>query len=84
MHSMVVLSIGVNPDNMLNGGPLGKSCESLEELADLLKELAANPDMLGQMGREARVIATQEFSMANATKLVNLISGITKEAQAQL
>lgn len=79
MNSMVVLSLGVNPDNMLNGDSLGKSFENLADLADFLKRLAKTPELLRKMGREARITAIKEFSMENADRLANILVDITDE-----
>lgn len=82
MHSMVVLSMEVNPDNMLDGGPLGRSCGNLVDLGEALKELTRKPKILRHMGQKARIFAINEFSMNNAMQLITIFREIANEIQS--
>jgi len=73
MRAVPVLTLGVNPDQILDNDSLGCSYNSTAEIADSIRELAADPDMLKAMGEEARQFALQHFSMKNAAELANLI-----------
>jgi glycosyltransferase involved in cell wall biosynthesis len=73
MRAVPVLTLGVNPDQILDNNSLGHSFNSTAEIADSIRELAANPDMLKAMGKQARQFALQNFSMKNAAELANLI-----------
>jgi glycosyltransferase involved in cell wall biosynthesis len=73
MRAVPVLTLGVNPDQVLDNNGLGFSYDSAAEIADSIRELTANPDMLKTMGEQARQFALQHFSMKNAAELANLI-----------
>ena len=66
-------AIGISFDQVLDNNGLGFSYDSAAEIADSIRELTANPDMLKTMGEQARQFALQHFSMKNAAELANLI-----------
>lgn len=73
MRSVPVLTLGVNPDSLLGDSFLGCSYESTVEIANSIRELASNSDMLKDMGEKSRQYAIEHFSMKNATELADLI-----------
>jgi glycosyltransferase involved in cell wall biosynthesis len=73
MRSVPVLTLGGNPDRLLSDGYLGQCYDSTAEIADCIRRLAANPDMLEDMGKKSRQYAIRHFSMKNAAELVGLI-----------
>jgi glycosyltransferase involved in cell wall biosynthesis len=79
MREVPVYSLGVNPDNMLNDG-LGKCCQSLEELASSLKQLATvDTSVISQAGMQARNTAISSFSMKNAEELIDILLDVNTE-----
>ncbi len=73
MRSVPVLTLGVNPDGLLDDSFLGNSHDSTTEIADSIRGLVSNPDMLEDMGKRSRQYAMQHFSMKNAAELADLI-----------
>jgi glycosyltransferase involved in cell wall biosynthesis len=73
MRSVPVLTLGVNPDDLLGDSFLGYSCESTAEIADAIRGLASDFDMLEDMGKKSRQYAIEQFSMKNAAELADLI-----------
>jgi len=73
MRSVPVYTLGVNPDGLLTDSLLGCSYDSPTDLADAVRGLVANSDMLAQMGQESREYAVRHFSMDNAAELAELI-----------
>lgn len=73
MRGVPVLTLGINPDQLLDDEKIGRCLNSTSEISRSIRELAANPDMLEIMGQHARQFATSHFSMRNATELAELI-----------
>lgn len=73
MRSVPVLTMGVNPDGILSDKSLGQSHDSIAGIANTIRELASNPDMLADMGTKSRQYAIRHFSMDNAAELADLI-----------
>lgn len=83
MRSVPVLTLGVNPDGLLDGGPLGSSRGSVSELAEAIRGFAGNFDMLETMGEQSRQFAMQQYSMSNATELAELIVRTANEGRGR-
>lgn len=73
MRSVPVLTLGVNPDGLLGDKLLGRCHDSTDEIANSIRELASNPDMLADMGMKSRQYAIQRYSMENAAELADLV-----------
>lgn len=73
MRAVPVLTLGVNPDGLLDGGCLGSSCDSTSEVAESIRRLTSDLGMLRDMGEESRQYAVDQFSMKNAAELADLI-----------
>ena len=73
LRKVPVLTLGVNPDDRLDGGPLGQSFSSIEALVDGITAKLANPEQLERDGVAARQIAVAEFSLDNVSKLADLV-----------
>jgi len=74
MRGVPVLTLGVNPDDLLDGGDLGRACASTKEIADQIRFLSNRGDRLAQMGKRCREFAIAKFSMKNADDLTGLIA----------
>ena len=73
MRSVPVLTLGVNPDGLLDDKSLGRSHASTDEIANSIRGLASNPDMLADMGMKSRQYAIQHHAMENAAELADLV-----------
>jgi len=73
MRAVPVLTLGVNPDGLLDDSYLGCTHESTIDIASSIRRLASNPDALENMGKRSRQFAIRRFSMKNATELASLI-----------
>jgi glycosyltransferase involved in cell wall biosynthesis len=73
MRAVPVLTLGVNPDRLLDEEKMGRCLESTAEIARSIRDLAANPDMLRAMGQQSRQFAIRHFSMENASELADLL-----------
>ena len=80
LRCVPVLSLGVNPDNRLDGGPLGKSFAAIDNLAAAILERLKQPKQLTQDGAMARHIAQQDFSLNNASKLADLLLSLRRDS----
>jgi glycosyltransferase involved in cell wall biosynthesis len=74
MRSVPVITLGVNPEGLLDDSYLGFSHDSVNDAADSIRRLFANPDTLANMGKKCRQFAAQNFSMKNALELAGLIA----------
>ena len=77
LRCVPVLTLGVNPDNRLDGGPLGAAFNSIEELSAAIIERSKNPAQLKTDGVAARRVAERGFSLDNAKKLADLVLSTT-------
>ena len=73
LRCVPVYSLGVNPDNRLDGGPLGQSFSSTRALADAIIERSSYRDKLEKDGATAREVAIADFSLENAKTLADLL-----------
>jgi len=74
MRSVPVITLGVNPDGLLDNSYLGCNHVSTAEIASSIRGLASNPDLLEDMGKRSRQFAIRRFSMRNAAELTSLIA----------
>jgi len=74
-----VLTLGVNPDNRLDSGPLGQSYTSIAKLAAGITTRLNESDKLSQNGEAAREIAERDFSLNNASKLADLLLSLREQ-----
>jgi glycosyltransferase involved in cell wall biosynthesis len=70
LHGAAVLSINVDPDDVMAKQDIGKRCTSLAQLVSELSSLAADRNRLDEMGSKAAAYSRRNFSMANADKLI--------------
>jgi glycosyltransferase involved in cell wall biosynthesis len=73
MRGVAVLTLGVNPDGLLDDGVLGCSCDTVDGLENSLRGAVDNPAMLIRQGSVRRDIARERFSMHNADLLADII-----------
>ncbi len=73
LHSVPVVTLGVDPDRMISGRSLGRVAHSFEELVRLVEQLVLDPEGTSLIGAHARRVAVEEFSLTNASRLVDLI-----------
>ena len=57
MRGPAVMTIGVNPDGLLDDGFLGRCCDSVDEMANSLGEYLSDPDMLTEAEKARRNFA---------------------------
>ena len=79
MREVPVLTLGVNPDQLLDNSNLGGAFEDARELAAAIRELSQQPHRLVSMGNYCRKFARSDFSMNNADELADLIIESTRE-----
>jgi glycosyltransferase involved in cell wall biosynthesis len=82
MREVPVLTLGVNPDRLLDDGQLGGAFGSASELAAAIRELTRQPERLASMGKHCRDFAMSNFSMSNADALADLIVKSARELPA--
>jgi len=68
-----VLSLSVNPDDMLDGGGIGACVGNLAGLVDAVTRLAADREQLRKMGEASALFAREHFSVNNLNRLLELI-----------
>ena len=86
MRRVPVVTMGVNPDSLLDDGKLGASCDTTDEVARYIEKLNSDRTRLVKMGADARAFATKEFSMNNANRLADLVVdsvGLSRKSAAQ-
>jgi glycosyltransferase involved in cell wall biosynthesis len=85
MVGVPVLSLDVNPNNMLTSGGLGVYVTNVDELERELRKLLAAPDLRREIGARAREFTLKEFDLkANVTKLEKLIEQARKKISPSL
>lgn len=65
LNKMVVLSLHVNPDNVLTDNSIGYETKSYENLLITLKEVVDNVDIIGRKGELAYEFALKKHSLRN-------------------
>jgi glycosyltransferase involved in cell wall biosynthesis len=86
MRRVPVVTMGVNPDSLLDDGKLGASCDTTDEVARYIERLNSDRTRLMKMGADARAFATKEFSMNNANRLADLVVesvGLSRKSATQ-
>ena len=73
MREVPVVSLRVNPDNVMNPESTGVCVDTDSELASAVRRLLAEPARLRRMGAGARDYALRQHSLANARRLVELL-----------
>ncbi|HEY6483223.1 MAG TPA: glycosyltransferase [Steroidobacteraceae bacterium] len=74
MRDAVVVSLSVDPDELLSRRALGIYCEGCEQrLHEQVRALLANPALRTQLAQRARSYANCAHSLANAQALVQLL-----------
>jgi glycosyltransferase involved in cell wall biosynthesis len=69
MCGMPVMTLGINPDGLLDKEWLGFCCASVQDMAHKMRQLAGSLDELKQTGVRCRKYADRHFSMSNCDKL---------------
>lgn len=80
LRCVPVLTLGVNPDNRLDGGPLGQSFSSINEMIAGLNRRQEHVDSLRKNGEGARALAKQQFSLDNVKRLADLLLSLCKNS----
>jgi glycosyltransferase involved in cell wall biosynthesis len=70
MRGVPVVSLGVNPDNVLDKFSLGYSASSFDELKQLVVRLISDEPLRSALGENARKYAIQYHSLANVGALI--------------
>ncbi len=74
MRDAVVVSLSVDPDELLSRRSLGIYCDGSEQrLQEQVRALLANPALRTQLAQRARSYANASHSLANAQALVQLL-----------
>ncbi len=81
MRRVVVLTMGVNPDGLLDAGVLGRALTSVDDVAKAIRHFDAHRDELRRMGDECRSTSTRLFSMDNRELLLDLIISAGRAAR---
>jgi glycosyltransferase involved in cell wall biosynthesis len=74
MRSVPVISLSVDPDNLLNKKGLGVCAGTQEKLLNEIQRFVNNPILLKKTGKKARDFSIKNFSLDNFTKLLSLIT----------
>ncbi|HEX7344819.1 MAG TPA: glycosyltransferase family 4 protein [bacterium] len=64
-YGVPTLSLGVDPDGVIEHEGLGKCCADLDELESHLRRLLKDPQSLVEIGRRARDFATANYDLQN-------------------
>lgn len=84
MFGVPVLSLDVNPNNMLTRDGLGVYVTNADDLERELRKLLASPDLRREIGARARKFTIKEFDLkANVTKLEKLIEEARVRMQSE-
>lgn len=73
MHSVPVLTLGVNPDNLIEQFGLGYCCSSIGDMTARVRELASRPSSIAELGVNCREFSLENFSLSNADELASVI-----------
>ncbi len=73
MRDVPVVSLNVDPDNVLTKQRIGFLCGTYENLRRQVVHLAENPGFRQQMGSDGRAYALKTHSMQNLDKLIEVI-----------
>lgn len=73
MRAVPVATLGVDPEGMIARHGLGVVTADVDELARTVERFILDPEECAAAGERARTVAAREFSLVNATRLVDLI-----------
>lgn len=73
LNETPVVSLNVNPDNLISEHNLGYFCKTEESLLSTIKNCADNSKRVVKAGTKCRTFALNYFSLANADNLYQLI-----------
>lgn len=73
MHSVPVVSLGVDPDGKMASENIGICCTSLDEMAQAVVDLVTSNASRQEMGQRARQFAIHNYSMKNISAVVDVI-----------
>lgn len=76
MHYVPVVSLNVNPDQLLSKNSLGIFSGSIHALKEDIRHLSSHPQMRNAMGQSARQFAVENFSMRNADRLEGYLANL--------
>ena len=75
MREVPVLSLAVNPDDLLSECSIGVFAhEDYDNLADHLKKLITTPNLVRKMGERARKVALENYSLSNLDELAEFVT----------
>jgi glycosyltransferase involved in cell wall biosynthesis len=77
LRGLPVVTLGVNPDDLLDGSALGWSCTNLDEMRERILRLYNRRENLSAMEATAKSTAQELFSMNNAEELADLLVAAT-------
>ncbi len=79
MREVPVVSLNVNPDNILNEYGIGLSCSgSFEKFVQSIRLLVENSSLRKSMGEKARNYALEHHSEKNAEQIIDILEGKQK------
>lgn len=79
MREVPVVSLSVDPDNIIKNNKLGYHSGNFEQLKKDVLYLAENPFIINEIGKKARSYCIKNHSMDNIKLLVNLIVNLTSK-----
>jgi len=73
MREVPVVSLCVDPDDILETNRIGIKAGSYEKMCDAIVKLALEPELRAEMGRRGRQYALENHSLKNVDKIVELL-----------
>ncbi len=73
LREVPVVTLSVDPDDLIKQHRLGMHSGTFEQLVLDTQQLIRDPHLRGEMGRRARVFATENNGMDNAQQIVELL-----------
>ena len=73
MRKVPVVSLNVNPDNIIDRNRIGFFSKTYEQLIKHITILINNTKLRNEMGERAQAFAFDNFSMKNAEKIIHLL-----------
>ena len=84
LRGVPTLSINVDPDNLMRTHSIGRMSGRLEKLIDDLQEFTMNNELRISSGNRAREFSSQNFSLRNAAKVVELLEAAIRQGKVQI
>ena len=75
MRKVPVVSLNVDPDNLLTEKGIGFLSGSIDQMARDIEKLIDNPDLLYKMGQKAQEYAFERHSLGNIQKIREIMLG---------